>query len=341
MFALAACLLCQTPRLTTIVLGGDIMLNGIAVKQKPLAMIGPLMRPASVALANLEIPLTTAGRKTSHKSPAEVAARKQYILKADPAHAPFIAAAGIRMVSLGNNHCMDYRAAGMRQMEGALSKNRILFAGAGENRYLALQPTVYVDRDGTRVALISALAFVGGAALGHCTPAGEDSPGIGTLPFDGRIDKTAKEQLARMFADAKRNCDILIVGLHWGVERQKLPTAYQVQLGRACIDAGADIVWGNHPHVLEGAELYKGKPILYSMGNLISSKGGETGLVKLAYRPGSFLKADFLPLRISAGRVFPEKGAAAASATREFQGLCRLLVKRFPSKRSLALIPYR
>ncbi len=314
------------------------MLNGISIKLGPLKMIGPILRPADASLANLEIPLTDAKTQTPNKSAADVKKRNQFILKADPRHAPLIGAAGIRLVSLGNNHCMDYRAAGLNQMAAALKKSGVLYAGAGANRGLALSPAVYVGRDGCRIGLISALAFVGDAAIGHCTPAGETTAGVGTLRFGGNIDKKARAELAAMFAEAKTRCDLLVVGLHWGIERQTTPTAYQVTLGRACIDAGADIVWGNHPHVLEGAELYNGKPILYSMGNLISSKGGATGLVKLVYDAGQFSYAQFLPLEIGGGRVKPVVGARAKAALREYQALGEVLGRRYPSKKSTPLI---
>jgi len=339
MIVLIACLLFQAPRTRSIVLGGDIMLNGISVKQKPLAKLAPILRPASATLMNLEIPLTNTTRQTPNKSAADVSARRQYILQADPAHAPLIAASGVRMVTLGNNHCMDYRAAGMRQMMSALRKSGILFAGAGENRMEALAPAVYADPGGTRIGLISALAFVGDAALGHCTPARKDAPGIATFRFGGKIDDKAKTELSEMFGKAKQSCDLLIVGLHWGIERQSVPTAYQVQLGRACIDAGANVVWGNHPHVLQGAELYKGKPILYSMGNLISSKGGPAGLIKLVYADGGFSRAQFFPLRIETGRVAPLTSSIAKTAVQSFKDLCARLERLYPSKNACSLFP--
>lgn len=333
------CVLCLlATRTQTLVLGGDIMLNGIGVKQKPLERIAAILKPAGAAIANLEIPLTDALRQTPNKSSADVRKRNQFILKADPKHAPGIAASGIDLVSLGNNHCMDYCQPGLVQMQGALGKAGILYAGAGSDRAAALAPTVYVARDGRKIGLISALAFVGAGALGHCTPARAHSSGIATLAFGGLIDKKAQAVLAQMVQEARKSCDVLVIGLHWGVERQTVPTAYQVALGRACIDAGADVVWGNHPHVLQGAELYRGKPILYSMGNLISSKEGPTGLVKLIYENGEYSRALFLPLQISGGRVAPVSGVAGKAAAKAYKALCEVLQRRYPSKLSKPLL---
>src|SRR5947208_3432144 len=107
------------------------MLNGIEAKLRPLAKIAPLLKPAGCALANLEIPLTTTTQTTSRKSAADLMARNQFILKADPAHAAGLAQGGIDLVSLGNNHCMDYRAAGLSEMRKTLQKSHISCAGAG------------------------------------------------------------------------------------------------------------------------------------------------------------------------------------------------------------------
>jgi poly-gamma-glutamate capsule biosynthesis protein CapA/YwtB (metallophosphatase superfamily) len=338
MVPLLVCLLLQAAPAQTIVLGGDIMLNGISVNQKPLEGIRGITRPAGATIFNLEIPLTTAVQTTTRKSSAELRARTQFILKADPMHGAGLASIGVDLVSLGNNHCMDYREAGLDQMRKVLTKNGIGFAGAGSSWKESRSVAVYVAADGRRIGLLSALAFMSVGGLRHCTPARTSAAGIATLSFGGVIDKKAKAQLADWIGKAKLECDLLVVGLHWGVERQSVPNAYQVALGRACVDSGADVVWGNHPHVLQGAELYNGKPILYSMGNLISSKGGSTGLVKLVYEEGQFSRAQFFPLVISGGRVKPVEGRPGQAAVKAYKGLCELLLKRYPSKVSKSLL---
>lgn len=330
----------QTPaKPLTILLGGDVMLNGISPKSKPLEKLGPLFKPAGAAIVNLEIPLTDTTKSTPYKSSAELRARTQFILKADPNHAPGLAAIGIDLVSLGNNHAMDYRYEGLAQMQALLTKHGILYSGAGAVRKEAMAPVVYTAADGTKIALLSALAFMSEGGLNHCTPARADRPGVGTLSFGGAVDDRAEKSLAAWVGGARKHAQIVVVGLHWGIERQSTPTPYQVSLGRACVDAGADVVWGNHPHVLQGGELYKGKPILYSMGNLISPKGGATGLVKLAYTQGAYSWAQFLPLSISGDRVAPVTGKPGQRGVKEFERLCSLIQKAYPDKESVALLP--
>ena len=67
----------------------------------------------------------------------------------------------------------------------------------------------------------------------------------------------------------REDCDYLVVYIHWGIERNDMPEEYQRQIGKQCIDAGADLVIGSHPHVLQGIEYYNGKPIVYSLGNYV------------------------------------------------------------------------
>jgi poly-gamma-glutamate synthesis protein (capsule biosynthesis protein) len=315
------------------------MLNGISLSAKPLEKLRPLLKPAGAAILNLEIPLTTASSQTPNKSRADIERRSQFVLKADPQHASALATIGVDAVSLGNNHAMDYGQPGLDEMRDLLSQNSVLFAGAGVTRQEALAPAVFEAEDGTRIGLLSALAFMGDRALGYCTPAKANAAGVATLPFGGVIGDAAKKSLATWISAARKQSDLVVIGLHWGLEKQTSPTAYQVALGRACIEAGADVVWGNHPHVLQGAEVYKGKPILYSMGNLVSPKGGDTGLLKLVYENRKFSWAQFLPLVISGGKVKPVNGKQGQRAVKAFEGLCAVVQKRYPHKRSAALLP--
>jgi poly-gamma-glutamate synthesis protein (capsule biosynthesis protein) len=95
-----------------------------------------------------------------------------------------------------------------------------------------------------------------------------------------------------------------------------------VALAHAFIDAGADVVWGHHPHVLQGAELYHGHPILYSMGNLVSPTPAVGGLIKLQFDGSKFRTASFIPTRIQGGRVAPVRGSAARARDEAYFRLC-------------------
>lgn len=316
----------------TIILGGDIMLNQIPAKSNPLAALKPIFNTADIAIANLEIPLTRANTPTPYKTAEELKKRTQYILKADPEHILGMRDAGLDMVSLANNHVMDYGVRGLNEMIGILERHQIPYAGAGPDLAAARAvASIYP------VTLASALAFVGTPNMTKLGPACESRPGLHALIFGGAISKESKEYLENWISGQRDGEEIFIVALHWGLEKQTVPTSYQVALARACIDAGADVVWGHHPHVLQGAELYKGKPILYSMGNLISRKEGPTGLVRLFYKNLAFNKFRFVPLEISKMRVLPTEAKHVDSRMKQFRRLSEAIQRKYPHKRSKPL----
>ncbi|CAN1532126.1 PgsA Putative enzyme of poly-gamma-glutamate biosynthesis (capsule formation) [Fimbriimonadaceae bacterium] len=306
--------------------GGDIMLNQVSIKTKPLSRLAPIFRSADLAFANLEVPLTTAKTATTRKTAEELRNRDQYILKADPRHIIDIKSSGIRIVSLGNNHAMDYGGKGLLEMHSSLANAGIAYAGAGANAELAMAPA-FVSRKKKRIALLSVLAFMSKGGLWKCSPATSKSAGVGVLSFGGTINAAAKTKLKSWIGRAKEKSDVVVIGLHWGIERKTLPSAYQVAFGRACVEAGADIVWGHHPHVLQGAELYKGKPILYSLGNLVAPRSGETALISVN------LESD--RPKLQAHRVVFRNGSASpAQGSTSLANLSAQIQKSYPSKQS-------
>jgi poly-gamma-glutamate synthesis protein (capsule biosynthesis protein) len=316
------------------VLGGDLMLNGISPSRKPLDSIAGVTKPATIALANLEIPLTDRRTATTRKTPAELRARSQYILKASPGHAPSLADIGLDAVSLANNHSMDFGKPGLDQMLKVLDAAAVPYAGAGDNQAEASQAVTVKTTPGGEVGMVSALAFMNTGSLWKCWPATKDSAGLYALAFNAKVDSKAKSTLKRWIGLAKRKHQIVVVSYHWGLEKQTIPTSYQVNLARATIDSGADVVWGHHPHVLQGAEIYRGKPILYSMGNLVSPRPASTGLVRLFFEGSRYRKLRFLPATISGGRV-----SMAAPGEARFSQLSAAIQRRYPHASSRS--PYQ
>ncbi len=316
---------------TVLLFGGDVMLNGIAPSPRVLQQIQQARGHADAFLANLEIPLTRENAKTTRKSAEELKRHDQWILKADPGHAEFIKRAGIDLVTLANNHAMDYGPNGLHEMISNLDRVGILHAGAADNASEAMRPTYLKLKNGKTLALLSVLAFMTPKALRKTTPATLTEPGIAVLSFGGTLGTAAKAKLSRWILAAHQGADYVIVGTHWGVERKPLPNAYQVGLGRALVDAGADVVWGNHPHVLEGAEIYNGHTILYSCGNLVSSLPAQTGLFRVTITEDGIQKVGFLPARDQGHQVTLLKGPPAVFAKHGQQLLNQLLLKRFPS----------
>lgn len=285
----------------SLLFGGDLMLNAVSPKAAPLRALAPQAAKHDAFFANLEIPLTNVRTATVRKTPKELRDRDQYILKADPKHIASLKQAGITAVSLANNHAMDYGWRGLAQQNAALDAAGIPHAGAGKNAAVAARPATVIAGK-CRVALISSLAFMSRTALWKCTPATTKKPGIMVLPFNGTINDAARTKLKSWIGTARKNHDLVVVALHWGIERKPVPSPYQVALGRACIDAGADIVWGHHPHVLQAAEIYNGKPIMYSLGNLVSPTPAASALISLR-RHGDTWSLNVLPTAISGGKV--------------------------------------
>jgi poly-gamma-glutamate synthesis protein (capsule biosynthesis protein) len=318
------------PHTLTLVFGGDVMLNGIPPSPSTFAGIRQILQPADVAFANLEVPLTRSNTRTSRKSARELKKKDQWILRAWPEHAPFLRSAGIDAVSLGNNHAMDFGPDGLEEMRRLLLTNNIVAAGAGVNANDANRLAVYCHPDGTKIGMVSVLTFMSPGALRKTTPATLDSPGVAVLSFGGNIDVAAKTKLKRWILHARQECDKLVVAVHWGTERKTLPNPYQVALGRAIADAGADVVWGNHPHVLQGAEIYKGVPILYSLGNMISASPGDTGFVQVRFE-GRRAHLDFFPARIRGNRVAATPAAEALGDRLKFTELCTQIQQKYPN----------
>lgn len=311
----------------TLAVGGDIMLSGISPKVDWPGDAIDTFRRADVAYANLEIPLTTGVKATPFKSAAEIRARNQFVLKADPGHITHLKKMGFDLLSLANNHGMDYGWQGLKQTMDLLDGAGIKHSGGGANRAASEDVAVYKTKGGFRVGMISALAFVGSGALNACGPAGENSPGIAVFRFEGSMGPKAKAEIQRRISNAKRKCDFLIVAPHWGIEKQTKPRDWQFQLGRALIDAGADAVFGAHPHVLQGKELYRGKPILYSTGNFISPRPAASAVYTLTFEGSKFKGWEFRPMANRGSKMVWYSAAQEASERRRVEALDRLIPK--------------
>jgi poly-gamma-glutamate capsule biosynthesis protein CapA/YwtB (metallophosphatase superfamily) len=203
-----------------------------------------LTRGADIAIANFENPAPDNWRWHG----------KGMVFSANPKHIAGLKDAGFDWVSLANNHIGDAGRAGIVSTQGNLDDYGIKHAGAGKN---------------TADAHKASLLKVGGVTvgiLGYDTIAAYYASGTST-PGSARMNKSF---LTKDIAAARKaGADVVIVFPHWGVEYRAKPTDSQRSLAHLAIDAGADLVIGNHPHWAEGMEIYKGKPIWYALGNLV------------------------------------------------------------------------
>jgi hypothetical protein len=203
-----------------------------------------LIEGADLAIANFENPAPDQPRY--HTSGT--------VFSADPALIEGVANAGIDYVSLANNHIRDAGGPGLLQTIANLTKDGIAASGSGRNLAAARRPGRFTV-DGTRVAI---LAYDAIAAGYHAT-----ATRIGSAPL---VASYVREDVK---AARAAGADLVIVFPHWGTEYQSKPFAAQQKLARMIIDAGADMVIGNHAHWAAAMEVYKGRPIWYALGNFV------------------------------------------------------------------------
>jgi poly-gamma-glutamate capsule biosynthesis protein CapA/YwtB (metallophosphatase superfamily) len=185
-------------------------------------------------------------------------------------------------VSLANNHTGDFGPVGMQLMLTLLEKNQMPYFGGGRDLRAAHAPYV-VEAKGRRIAILAYSDI-----FPRSFEALEDRPGVAWAD-----DEQVKFDIQN--ARTEHAADIVIVYPHWGWEHEKTASQRQVQLAHLMIDAGADAVVGGHPHVTQNIEVYKEKPIFYSLGNFIfngfSGEDSTTGWVlELVFSPDDKLR---------------------------------------------------
>jgi poly-gamma-glutamate synthesis protein (capsule biosynthesis protein) len=167
-----------------------------------------------------------------------------------------IADAGFNIVTLANNHAFDCLDAGFANVRNLLDELGVRHFGAGMNLGEAATPAI-VEINGVRLAFLAAVDKRSGpywfASPDHC----------GVAPLD-------MDRLLRQIRELRSTAHHVIVSLHWGEERFWMPSPGQIEQAHAFVDAGASMILGHHPHVIQGMETYHGAPILYSLGNFIA-----------------------------------------------------------------------
>ncbi|MFC1982667.1 CapA family protein [Chloroflexota bacterium] len=240
--------------------------------------VRPILGQVDLIIGNQEGPITDRGDPILGK--IEAGSRHiRSVLAAAAAEAE----AGFSAMSLANNHMMDYGEEGLLQTIELLQRHRIAYTGAGASLEEAHQP-VLLERQGTRIGMLAYTSVypVAGFAVG------KDRPGVATVkvhtayqppenvlyqPGFPAITVTMPDvvEMEAMLADIRRVrqvADLVVVQFHWGVAQgYGRVLGYMKEMGRAAIDAGADLILGNHVHLLLGFELYQGKLICYSLNH--------------------------------------------------------------------------
>lgn len=264
----------------TLMFAGDVALNGLysnsigSEHNWAFSALGEA-RQADVMMVNLEAPFTTA-------TIAEPTQADPY--KADPDKVNVLKNGGVDLVNLANNRTMDYQSAGLEETLKTLEQAGIRHLGAGRNVTEARRPEV-LDVNGQRIAYF-------GYYDADLHAATENQPGTNIRQND------------RIAADIKAirdQVDWVVVNFHWGSEISRYPSDTQIDLARFTIDQGADLVVGHHSSILQGAEVYKGRPIVYSLGNFIfggeAHSNSDTAMLKVALKDKQ-MKVELLPVEV-------------------------------------------
>lgn len=277
------------PKSATLLFVGDVMLaRGVAFYTAregggdyrfPFIYVSSTLRAADLAVGNLEHPVSDRGRNQG----------SEYSLRASPKAVEGLADAGFDLVSLANNHLWDWGADALEDTLSLLDAAGVAHAGAGMDERDANAP-VLIDVKGNRFAFLSwtDLYPEGLEAKG-------DAPGISRFRADEAVARV--RELANWY-------DLVIVLFHWGDEYQENANESQRRIAESLVDAGADLVIGHHPHVVQEVERYGKGWIAYSLGNFIFDQGFSEatmrGLVlRVTATDGAITAVESLPTRMN------------------------------------------
>lgn len=289
----------------TLAFGGDVHFEGsvrsrlLADPETTLDPVARLLRRADLAMVNLETAVTEGG------SPEP----KQYVFRAPPSAWKALAAGGIDVVSLANNHGLDFGLAGLEDtLEGA-ERAEMPLVGAGEDEAAAYAPWRTTVK-GQRLAFFGATQVLDSFAIDRWA-AGPDKPGLASAKRE--------DELVEAVRAARSGSDTVVVMLHWGVEGQQCPQAPAKDLAEKLVEAGADVVVGSHAHVLQGSGYLDGAYVHYGLGNFLfySSGGGlntRSGVLTLTLAGRAVTDATWDPATLSGGQTTPLSGSAATRA---------------------------
>ncbi len=217
----------------------------------PLDRVQGFLSTFDFRICNLECPIAPSGIPDRDK---------KYIFIAPPDAVKILTHGGINGVSLANNHTMDFGIPALQATMSILTGNKIQYTGAGNDADEARQP-ILLERNGIRIAVIGCTNIGDNNAY-----AARNTPGIA---------RAGLESIKKDVQGLKKFNDFVIVSIHWGDEYADYPSEEQADLAHAIIDGGADGIIGHHSHIYQGIEIYRGRPVCYSLGNFLFGSRNE------------------------------------------------------------------
>lgn len=241
------------------------------------------LQSADIFMVNNEFPFSEQGE------PME---GKQYTFQCEPIYVTALQEMGVDVVSLANNHVLDYGKESLRDTFRTLDEAGILYAGAGETVERAEEVQV-IEVNGRKYGFL---------AVSRVVPTGDwkvenSAPGVFSCYEDTR--------LVELVSKASEECDFLAVYPHWGVEHQSYPEDYQTKIAEHCLAAGADMVVGSHTHCLQGAEYIEDNPVFYSMGNFVFGQTiDRSAILKVTVTAEGDVNYQYMPIYATGGVTY-------------------------------------
>ena len=255
-----------------------IQQNGGAIEGVVGSSLLNYMRNADIMVINNEFPYSDRGTPTEGKT---------FTFRALPSSASYLGAMGVDVATLANNHTYDFGENALLDTLSAIDNASVARVGAGSNIEEASHPIYYTAQNGIRIAIISATEI---ERLDNPDTKGatESSPGVFRC-----LDIT---RLQNRIREARDTGAFVIVCIHWGTENQEEIDWWQQKQGPEIVEAGADLIVGSHPHILQKIGYINGVPVVYSLGNyLFSSKTIDTGLLCVTVKGDHSSSLRFVP----------------------------------------------
>lgn len=264
--------------MVTLMFAGDVNLSNLVKKdyKLPFAKMDEY-RAADLSIVNLENPLTRSTLNNTNQQQKSIV---------NPSYVKALTSGGVDIVNLANDHTLGYEQKGLLETIETLKDAGIHSLGAGKTKKEARRPKI-IEVKGQKIAYLNY----------YDTDIQPTAPSV-------NVNSRNKDRISSDIQNLREQVDWIIVNYHWGVELSEYPGDWQIDMARMTIDQGADLVVGHHPKVLQGAEIYQGRPIVYSLGNFIfgdtSNKESdyETAVLKVSLKPGK-MKVELLPVVVS------------------------------------------
>lgn len=304
----------------TLIAGGDVMLSrdipgyvASAGIGSPLREVRHLFARADIALVNLECVLSGRGDFFDKGE------GRPFYYRCPPGMVDALVEAGISAVTTANNHAMDFGPEALADQSLILAKTGIAHAGSGANAELAMQP-MYIRAGELIVAILSFATEQSRHA------AGVNNWGI----FQTGFGKGAVDQIRPAIDMARKSADLVIASPHWGENWLDQPAEEIRRLGWSLIDLGVDAVLGHSAHILQGVEVYRGKPIVYDMGSLLfdrvkESRMQNSALFELVFGHNGMERLVIHPVELESCSVRLANEEESARTIQLIEGLSRRL----------------